>query len=299
MGTSETSNRSFEEVARHSGEMRDLEDPEPRAIEGEIDATRADMRATLEALERRFSFDRLVDMTVGRIRARGGELASNLTDAATQNPVPLLLTSIGLGWMMLSSRRGSRANGSSYSSSDDYDSGDGTGTLRDGARSVRERAANVRDRAGQAADKVQGAKDSTRETMRSAMDSTRETWKQAAESSRQTVEQTADTLRSGASRAARVTREQADRVHQLFQEQPLLLGALGLAAGAIIGALLPTSEHEDRMLGAMRSKAVKQVAQKGRAKLETAVDEVAAAVRQGRSSEDSAAGGDKPAARPH
>src|SRR5262245_5525373 len=156
MSTSETDNRSFEEVARQSREMRDLEDREPRIIEREIDATRADMRVTLEALERRFSFDRLVDMTVGRIRARGGEFAGNLTEAATQNPMPLLLTSIGLGWMMLASRGGARASGSSYSSSANYEYGEGAGALREGARSLSERAGKIVDRAGQAAESVQG-----------------------------------------------------------------------------------------------------------------------------------------------
>jgi len=275
MSTSEMdSGRSFEEVARNSGEMREprktreLDDREPQVIEREIDATRADMRETLEALERRFSFDRLVDMTVGRIRARGGEFAGNLTDAATQNPMPLLLTSIGLGWMMLMSRRGSR--GASGSASGQW-TDERSGTLG-------ERMSNVRERAGRAADQVQGAMDSTRDTLKQAADSTRGAWRQAADSSRETAE----SVRSGATRAYEITREQAgmarERVDRLLHEQPLMLGALGLAAGAIIGALLPTSEHEDRFLGEMRDKAVKDVkdvAQKGRARLETALDHVA------------------------
>ena len=301
MSTSETdSGRSFEEVARHSGEMREaheLEDREPQVIEREIDATRADMRATLEALERRFSFDRLVDMTVGRIRARGGEFAGNLTDAATQNPMPLLLTSIGLGWMMLMSRRGSRSNAQSYS---DRWSDDRSGT--NGER-VSERMGAVRERAGRAADQFQGAMDSTRETLKQAADSTRETWRQAADSSRETIEQTAESVRSGATRAFEITREQAgmarERVDRLLHEQPLMLGALGLAAGAIIGALLPTSEHEDRLLGEVRDKAVKDVAQKSRAGLENALDQVApsaTAERRNAGDEDSRG---RPASRPH
>jgi hypothetical protein len=131
MSTTEMDRGNFEDVARR--DLRDDDDREPQAIERDIDATRADMRATLEALERRFSFERLIDMTVGRIRERGGEFAGNLTDAATQNPMPLLLTSIGLGWMMLASRRGSRGN-SAYSNSGDYDYHEGTGTLRAGSR---------------------------------------------------------------------------------------------------------------------------------------------------------------------
>jgi ElaB/YqjD/DUF883 family membrane-anchored ribosome-binding protein len=309
MSTRETdsrseTDRSFEEVARHSSEMRetrDLEEREPQVIEREIDATRADMRATLEALERRFSFDRLVDMTVGRIRARGGEFAGNLTDAATQNPMPLLLTSIGLGWMMLTSRRGSRGgNETSYGSEwKDRSSADQWkgqwADERGGA--IREGIENVRERAGRAVDQVHGVVDSTRDTLKQAADSTRETWRQAADSSRETFEQTteslrsgAESLRSGATRAFEVTREQAgmarDRVDRLVHEQPLMLGALGLAAGAIIGALLPTSEHEDRYLGEMRNKAVKDVARKSRARFESALDAVT-------SSESDRASGDE------
>src|SRR5688572_2202520 len=136
MSTSEMDRGNFEDVARR--DLRDGDDErEPQAIERNIDATRADMRATLEALERRFSFERLIDMTVGRIRERGGEFAGNLTDAATQNPMPLLLTSIGLGWMMLASRRASHGNGAYDSSSGDYGYRDGTGTLREGSRNLR------------------------------------------------------------------------------------------------------------------------------------------------------------------
>src|SRR6187551_70040 len=106
MSTTET-DRDRERYAEARREDLDqLNDREPLAIEREIDATRADMRATLEALERRFSFDRLVDLTVGRVRGRGGEFAGNLTDAATRNPVPLLLTAVGVGWMMLANRSG-------------------------------------------------------------------------------------------------------------------------------------------------------------------------------------------------
>src|SRR6185503_5262535 len=223
--------------------------------------------------------DRLVDMTVGRIRARGGEFAGNLTDAATQNPMPLLLTSIGLGWMMLMSRRGSRGgNATPYENQWKDQSAD-------------DRGGALRERAGRAADQVHGA-----------MDSTRETLKQAADSTRETIEQTAESVRSGATRAVEITREQAgmarERVDRLLHEQPLMLGALGLAAGAIIGALLPTSEHEDRLLGEVRDKAVKDVAQKSRAGLENALDQVApsaTAERRNAGDEDSRG---RPASRP-
>jgi len=264
-------------------ELREDTDREPHAIERDIDATRADMRATLEALERRFSFDRLVDLTVGRVRERGGEFAGNLTDAAARNPLPLLLTAVGVGWMMLASRSGN------HGSNRNWPRGPGGRHRTD---DLRDRAGDIRDRASQAADQVAGAVDSTRETL-----------KDAVQSSREAFEETAESLRSRASRAAEVTREQAglarERFDRLLHDQPLVLGALGLAAGAIIGALLPATEHEDRLLGSMSGKVVKDVAQKSSALYETARDTAASysAPETRRSNDDYS--GERPSSRPH
>jgi hypothetical protein len=258
--------RNFEEQ-RHRDKLRGLEDREPQTIEGEIDATRADMRATIEALERRLSFDRLADIAVSRIRESAGDLARNLTDATARNFVPLLLTSAGL--MMLAKRRRTRAQHyDSYSASRGYN----------------DRMSNVRERASHAADKAYGAVSSTRETLKHAAESSRDALRTASQSSRDTLEHTAESLREGASRAASIAREQVESargsVDRIVHEQPLMLGALGLAAGAIIGAMLPMTEHEDRLLGEVRDKAVKNVADKGRALYETARETARETVRE-------------------
>jgi ElaB/YqjD/DUF883 family membrane-anchored ribosome-binding protein len=303
MSTVETdTQRNFEEGARFD----ELADREPQVIEREIDATRADMRATLEALERRFSVDRLMDLTLGRVRERGGEFAGNLTEAAAQNPVPLLLVSIGVGWLMLANRSGNRQPyAGSQSTSGTY--GDGTGSGR---------ASAAVDKARGAVDKARGAVDSTRETFKHAADSSREALRSATQSSRQTLEHTretightADSLRSAASTARERAQYARDRVDRMLHEQPLMLGALGIAAGAIIGALVPMTEQEDRYLGEARNKAaknvaersrdaVKNVAEKSRALYETARDNAQTNSSPGQSGEqDGSARGQ--AQRPH
>jgi ElaB/YqjD/DUF883 family membrane-anchored ribosome-binding protein len=198
----------------------------------------------------------------------------------------LMLTVIGLSWMMLTSRR-------STQSYDDYEAYSSTGGLR-------ERMGNLRDRAAHASDKMHGAVDSTRDRLRQAADSSRETFEHTAES----LQNTAASLRSGASRAAAVTREQAEhareRVDRLLHEQPLMLGALGLAAGAIIGALLPTTEHEDRLLGEMRNKAVKGVAENSRARFDSIREKVTENLSPGGDrAEDERSSSERPASRPH
>jgi hypothetical protein len=226
---------------------------EPHAIERDIDSTRADMRATLEALERRFSFDRLIDLTVGRIRERGGEFAGNLTDAATQNPMPLLLASVGIGWMMLASRRGPRERSFAYDS-----------------------APGVGERMGEAADRVRGAAEATGDTLRSSAGRVADSAARVADGTR-----------------ARVHDARA-RMEQMLDEQPLMLGALGLAAGAIVGALLPASEQENRLFGEARATAVANVARTSRERL--------SAAREHAANENGTAHGavsEGPATRPH
>lgn len=216
----------------------------PETIERDIDATRSEVRETLDALQARFSPGQILDQALGFVRENGGEFGRNLGNSVKQNPLPVILTGVGLLWMIAS--RGSAPGGSAGGSArvrtdsdrteveDISREGEGVGErLSDAASSARERisglAGRVSDRAGAAAERVQGA--------------------------------------------AHAAGAQAQRARegfgQLFEEQPLLIGALGVALGALFGAALPASETEDRMFGQARDRALqrsKEVAAEGYAK---------------------------------
>ena len=61
-------------------------------------------------------------------------------------------------------------------------------------------------------------------------------------------------------RAADATRERTRRtryqVVSAIERQPMLLGSLAVAAGALLGALLPATRYEDRFVGQIRDRAV-------------------------------------------
>jgi hypothetical protein len=59
-----------------------------------------------------------------------------------------------------------------------------------------------------------------------------------------------------------------------LEEQPLILGALGIALGAAIGAALPTTEQENRLLGPARDQAMSTLKQKGAESYERVKDTV-------------------------
>lgn len=67
-----------------------------------------------------------------------------------------------------------------------------------------------------------------------------------------------DRTRDKAGSARQFTSRQAHRVgdgfHRMLEDNPVALGALGVAAGALLGAMLPSSETEDRWMGDMRER---------------------------------------------
>ena len=79
----------------------------------------------------------------------------------------------------------------------------------------------------------------------------------------------------------------------LLQEQPFLVGAAGIAIGALIGALLPESAKEDRLLGPARDRMMQKARSAGekgmeraRQKVQAAVDRTAEAPRDGGAREE-------------
>jgi ElaB/YqjD/DUF883 family membrane-anchored ribosome-binding protein len=63
--------------------------------------------------------------------------------------------------------------------------------------------------------------------------------------------------------------------HRLLRENPLALGAIGIAVGALLGAALPGTEPENRLMG----EASDDLADKARAAAQTGVGKVREVMR--------------------
>jgi len=90
-------------------------DASVRTIEKQIDAKRADIDRTLSALERQLSPSDMVDRGIGLVRENGGEVVQNLGRQFRDNPMPFLVTGIGMIWAM-ASPGGSRSSIGHYRS---------------------------------------------------------------------------------------------------------------------------------------------------------------------------------------
>src|SRR5690606_13795561 len=282
---------------RMNDEFRMDSQKSPRQLEREIDATRAELLATLEELEHRLSPADLMNQFWSQLRRHGGEYGGNLGRTLKENPMPVLLASIGIAWMMASSGR--HHNGESMYGARRYDgngngNGNGSGRWREtgerlresgermGER-VRERMHGARQRMHDVRDRVHGMRDS----MRHRSDGAREGVVSARERVTSSTQHMRERARSMSSSARRGAYRSRSGFGHLLEEQPLLLGAIGLAAGVIAGAALPPTEQEDRAFGRARDRALDRAkragaegARRARERAEAAAESTKSAMRE-------------------
>lgn len=233
--------------------FRDDARKDPATLEREIDQTRADMDQTLGALERKFSPGQLLDQAMSFAKEHGGDFATNLSQSVRENPMPALLTAVGIAWMVASSNRPKPSRAYAYND-DRYaprfdDRSDFDETAVEGG--VGE-SGNDQGVLAQAGEKVKAVAEGARQKLAS---------------SREKLAGSRGAVESGMRKTSDTAQAQAQRVREgfntLLTEQPLVLGALGIAVGAVIGAALPATEQEDRLLGPVRDKTISEVKERG------------------------------------
>jgi Protein of unknown function (DUF3618) len=242
----------------------------PEQIQRDIRRTRTDMSETLDAIRDKFSPGELLDQALGYFKSSNsgdgtgvGEAASqwarNLGDTVKQNPIPVALIGAGLAWLMMGggSRRtaspGSRPHLYDAHDAPVYDAYDAPVSMTHGAQ---EHSGGLKERAGEMASGVQERMSAAGERVGGM-----------AASARERVGHTADRLWHQA-------RQQGGRTQETFNylrdEQPLVLGALGFALGAALGAGLPPTQREDELMGETRDQVVHRAQELGEEHLDKA-----------------------------
>jgi hypothetical protein len=234
-------------------------------IERDAEATRADLDRTVEALKEKMTPQNLASEMMTHARnTPAAQRAIRLGHQAQDNAVPLALMGAGLAWLMFNRRRDSRYEYEyrsfrpSTQAEFDYDSGPESGYYDEGSTGgIREK---VRGLTGSAKDKIGSSADRARNAIEAGTDRT----KQALSSARGAVSSAASTAADRARAAAGATRERAvhygHRAEETFMDtlerEPLIIGALGIAVGAAVGAALPSTPIEDRYVGPLRDRAL-------------------------------------------
>lgn len=209
-------------------------------LEREGDQLRAHMDSTLDEIERELSPQKLLDRSMEFFREHGSDFVREAGDTIRRNPMPVLLTAAGIAWLtasVASSRSSSqqrRWEGSSWegegshldedmASFDDYSAGHGYGDTSPHSASY-------------SGSTQSGATSRWKEKSQHLKEKSQHLQHQLHEKSQQ------------------VGSEIGSQLGRLVREQPLALGALALAAGALLGAALPMTNYENRMMGPGRSR---------------------------------------------
>ncbi|WP_240477021.1 hypothetical protein [Roseivivax marinus] len=210
----------------------------------------------------------------------GGDLGKSALDAARGNPLALGLTAVGLGWLMFgkgpSAERLDREARQAMTDKDRHGAPSpdpsapltprgpvpkgtaGTGSdagqraragwyrteahVRSSARSISSGAHTARDGASHAAGRV---RDRSAEMAQNLSEGT---GKMSAEARERIVAARERAILAG-EEAQRKARRGANRGAEFFDENPLVAGALALAAGALVAGSLPRTQMEDEHLG--------------------------------------------------
>lgn len=268
----------------------------------DIAQTRAEMSGTLGELQEKLSPSALKekaveriddakeavrDATVGKVQTLVSDAQDTVVDSGRsafayvrENPIPIALTSIGLTWLLLNSRKGSTARTRDYPvypydteyprsepgyypqtsyPQTSYPQTSTTGGARGGVeRKVAGLKSSVQDAASSVSSSASELAQRAQERVRSASDSVRQATRAASER----ASRAAADLRERSNRAAYDLRERggraADSVERTYYENPLVVGAAVALAGTAIGMAIPVTRQERELLGGARDRLLEQ-----------------------------------------
>jgi hypothetical protein len=222
----------------------------PADLEREGEQIRADLDRTLDEIERKLSPGELLDKSVDFLRNNGSEFIREAGDTVRSNPIPVLLTAAGLIWLTASIATRNRSRSSDYDESEEFSSYRGSEDYGDyghndsGVRGkVDEARARMSSAAHRVSDRVAGTAQDVAERARGRISSTMHSMQDRTQNMR------SDLL-------------------DLVQRQPIALGALALAAGALIGAALPITPYENRLVGPARDRTLARAKEVGQREYE-------------------------------
>jgi len=283
----------------HHNHHKGSTDQSPEQIESEIEQTRREMDYTLNQIQRKLSPGQMVDEGIAYLRNSGsGEFVSNFGVTVKNNPVPVALMSVALGWLMMASKNPPSRSSTETFPTEDFpnvyaapeSAGIESHSSGSGARErVSEAVSSFGSKASDAGSKFSAAAHNVGDRVSYFAESARDSASHLASSAsefasgtRDSASHLASSARERAWRAAEAARSQYARARSsaqhLAHEQPLVLGALGIALGAAIGAFLPATRREDELMGSTRD----DLAQSGREQYEDARDTLKEAAKKTR-----------------
>lgn len=227
-------------------------DRSPDEIAREIETIRAHLTGTLDEIRGRMTPGQIADQAMSYLRGSGSsEFARNIGRSVRDNPLPILLIGAGIGWLMTANGRRGAAAGPELGDTEPPRLGKESGP--DAAAWARDHASDVGAEARRTAE---GISQSVSDMASSARERAERTTGAAGEGlhglrdkAGAAGERTGAMAHDARAGLQRFGTQARDNWSRLAHEQPLVLGAIGLAVGAALGAGVPNTRFENRLMG--------------------------------------------------
>ncbi len=284
----------------------------PEEIEADINKTRSHLDDTLSDFQERFSSDHMMHSAMEYVKSDSAkDYFSNLGRSVRDNPMPAALIGVGIGWLIYSSnsdssgdvptsfndKRQKRARHAAaqtppqtheydelydeplfdeplYSegaSIDQHRRGQSSSSSSD-SDGLRQRASDALHEVGDRARNMTSGAGERAQNMKSSAGDRMQRMKQGS----------SDRLGNASSRA----RDAGSWISDMAHDNPVAAGAIGLAAGALLGALIPTSRAEQRAMGETRDQLVDRASEMGSEQLDRASDKAQEAAEKAKDAAD-------------
>lgn len=213
----------------------------PSDLERDAERVRAQIADTAEHLKDKMSPGQLMDEVVSYIKDGDASVfLSNIKTQVRDNPLALAMVGGGLAWLMMGSGAATPKDTPRPAASPGLDRSQGTSARAPGAAGIEGSALSggvevVRDGAASLAAAASHAAGSVKDQVVA------------------TTHDVRDVASDYLSSASRAGTDVGDRVKttllDALEREPLVLGAIGVAVGAAIGAMLPATRTEQEYLG--------------------------------------------------
>ncbi|MFC0338089.1 Protein of unknown function [Kushneria avicenniae] len=282
-------------MSDHNQDQQDTRSPEE--IEADINRTRSHLDDTLSDFQERFSSDHMMHSAMEYVKSDSArDYFSNLGRSIRDNPMPAAMIGVGIGWLIYSQSSGSsrsdvptrfndkRQKQARHAAADTtpqtheydelydeplfdeplYSEGESVDQYYS-SRSSQHDDGGLRQRAS---DAMHGAGDKARSVKDGAGERAHNFKSGAGDRMHRMKQGSSDRLHNASSKA----RDTGSWLSDMAHDNPVAAGALGLAAGALLGSLLPASRAEQRAMGDTRDHLVDRASEVGSEQLDRASD---------------------------
>jgi hypothetical protein len=253
-------------------------------VERDVEATRDHLDRTVEALKDKMTPGQLFDEASHALGGAGQQVWARMLEQARENPMPLAVMGLGLAWLMVSNSRGSAPSHNSMHESRSF----APVGRESSAYAVGSDGGGISETLKGVGEKAAGLVGTARESLSSAASTAGQAGSSAASSMGHAGEAAREQMRHAASAASHSAEHMARRARGTFSDlmdrEPLIVGALGVLVGIAVGAAIPSTPVEDRLMGETRDDLMqrgKDLAQEGLQQASAAAQAAMEAVKEG------------------